>query len=319
MIPVIHLHGICSRPDDIIITNEDYVKVNRPGDYWQQRLPFLLKESCIVMIGYGLGDMNVLTALDWAKNVYTNDNGFDRDSPIIQIVYKEKNSEKESNDDENNIRIIETDDLENFFRELSEYMIRYEKGYIKKTESVKQKMECLHNATEDGIYNFIKKYDEFEKEMFDYLKNLEYEFGYFYNIYFSFIGKVLLRLNELSKEQNNFEVYNTKLCIILDIFINIPLKKLPISLRGLLAYELNKTVDNFYVSGIQLINGKLDSETKSWQYYRDRLPEEVIDELWLFYNSNTNEFANLKPLLESIPSKEPNYICPYKMYPCPLD
>lgn len=320
MIPVIHLHGICSRPDDIIITNEDYVKVNRPGDYWQQRLPFLLKESCIVMIGYGLGDTNVLTALDWAKNVYTNVNGFEYDLPMIQIVYKEDNLKKEPYSAANNITIIETDDLENFFRELYNFIDNYEAEYSEKSGVVKKYIEHIGLEREKYVSKFIDKNDDFRKKMLEFLNNLEYEFGYFYNSFQPFIGSVLLSLNEASKEKNNFEAHNIKLCIILDIFSIVQLKKLPIPLRGLLVYELNKTVDNFDVFGIRIERKSyVATDSCQEQDYRYELPEEVIDELWLFYKSNTNEFSNLKPLLESIPSKEPNYICPYKMYPCPLD
>lgn len=304
MIPVIHIHGICTEPNEIVITHEDYAKYYRPSDYWHQRLPFLFKESCVVMIGYGLGDTNILAALDWARNVYTNANGLD-DPKIIQVVYKEDNPRKDPYIDENEIIILETDNLEKFFCELDMFMGKFEVKYKERSDSVKEYIDKINNEIEKNVQSFIDD-KEFRKNILDFLKNLEYQFGYFYNTFIKFMGLVMLRLNELSREKSNFEAYNTKLCIILDIFINIPLKKLPISLRGLLAYELNKTVDNFDVSGIQHTNGKSNSATKSWQYYyRDKLPAEVIDELWLFYKSNTNEFVNLKPLLESIPSKEP--------------
>ena len=58
----------------------------RPNDYRQARLPFLMKESLVIMIGYALGDLNVITAVDWANNVYTNTSG-EYDFPIVQLLY----------------------------------------------------------------------------------------------------------------------------------------------------------------------------------------------------------------------------------------
>lgn len=63
MIPIYHIHGVCNIPDSIVITNEDYAYMFRPNDYRQARLPFLMKESLVIMIGYALGDLNVITAV----------------------------------------------------------------------------------------------------------------------------------------------------------------------------------------------------------------------------------------------------------------
>src|SRR5271166_1652654 len=43
------------------------------------------KESTTCLLGYGLGDVNVLTALDWSKNVYEKEHG-DYPHEVIQIV-----------------------------------------------------------------------------------------------------------------------------------------------------------------------------------------------------------------------------------------
>jgi len=48
-----------------IIVQEDYVGQFRPTEYRQIKMALMIKESTMLIIGYGLGDVNVLTALDW--------------------------------------------------------------------------------------------------------------------------------------------------------------------------------------------------------------------------------------------------------------
>lgn len=65
-IPVYHLHGHRVSPESIIMTEDDYVRLFRPGEYRQTKLGLLLSESTTVLLGYGLGDINILTAIDCA-------------------------------------------------------------------------------------------------------------------------------------------------------------------------------------------------------------------------------------------------------------
>jgi len=72
LVPVYHLHGTRSNPDSIIITQEDYVTLFRPNHYRQQKLSLTIRESVTLLIGYNLGDFNVLSAVDWSRNVFTD-------------------------------------------------------------------------------------------------------------------------------------------------------------------------------------------------------------------------------------------------------
>ena len=69
--PIYHIHGSISDPESIVITNEDYTHTLRISDYRHARLPFLIKESTVLMIGYSMNDLNVLSAVDYSKNVYS--------------------------------------------------------------------------------------------------------------------------------------------------------------------------------------------------------------------------------------------------------
>jgi hypothetical protein len=67
VIPVFHLHGRRTNPEEIIIAEEDYVALFRPNEYRQIKLALTIKESTTLILGYALGDVNVLTALDWSQ------------------------------------------------------------------------------------------------------------------------------------------------------------------------------------------------------------------------------------------------------------
>ena len=68
-IPVYHLHGIRER-SDISGGDGGLCKIFRPSEYRQTKLAILLKEAVTLVVGYGLGDVNVLTAIDWIHNVF---------------------------------------------------------------------------------------------------------------------------------------------------------------------------------------------------------------------------------------------------------
>ena len=85
-IPIFHLHGVRSNPSDIIITRKDYVTLSRPTEYRQIKLALTVRESTTLILGYGMGDVNVLTALDWSRNVYKSESS-SYPNEVIQIVY----------------------------------------------------------------------------------------------------------------------------------------------------------------------------------------------------------------------------------------
>ena len=71
------------------------------------------------MIGYALGDLNVITAVDWANNVYTNTSG-EYDFPIVQLLYTD-NPKQDPYVEQNGIVIFEVSDISKFFLELYEF------------------------------------------------------------------------------------------------------------------------------------------------------------------------------------------------------
>jgi len=117
LIPVYHIHGIRTNPKSLVVTQEDYIRLFRPNEYRQSKLSLTLKESTTVFIGYGLGDINVLSAVDWAKNVFRGEtNNYPPD--IIQVVVLEGTPRKEVYPDNNGTLIFEVNHLGFFFTQL---------------------------------------------------------------------------------------------------------------------------------------------------------------------------------------------------------
>src|SRR3989344_2025312 len=157
IVPVYHLHGVRTNPEEIIITQEDYVSLYRPNEYRQIKLALTVKESTTLLIGYGLGDVNVLTALDWSNNVFLSEK---RDYPheVIQVLRTE-NPKKSPYRDRNGIQVLEASDLVGFFEEY--ILIRAEEK--KKEEDNNNKLLELSKQLADPKENLVERFIDDEK------------------------------------------------------------------------------------------------------------------------------------------------------------
>lgn len=115
-VPVYHLHGLCTRPEEIIIAQEDYITLFRPSEYRQVKLALTIRESTTLILGYGLGDVNVLTALDWSSNVFKGEQA-SFPHAVIQVLRKD-NPREMPYWDKNGLVIVESSSLTDFFQEL---------------------------------------------------------------------------------------------------------------------------------------------------------------------------------------------------------
>ncbi len=300
LVPVFHLHGVCNEPDDIIITNEDYAYMFRPNDYRQSRLPFLIKESCVLMIGYGLGDFNVITAVDWANNVFTNVNEA-YDFPIIQLLFKREDPKPEPYVTNGNVVILEISSIESFFDELCNFMSGYKAFYSRIDNDIQNNINYLSNTTAN-IKNFIENTDNHRGLLLEFFENLPPEYGYMYNYLFPFVRVAIDALDDSSRYYGHFDDYNKKLIIILDLLKSIPVKKIPASLFGMLASELNKVGEHFNADGKYYL-GESYVATDTWMAQRGSIPRETVEELQRFANANKGEYINLVGLLKRIPDE----------------
>lgn len=289
LIPIYHIHGVRHSPHGIVVTNEDYAKLFRPDDYRQARLPFLIKESLVLMVGYNLGDLNVLTAVDWAKNVYQGNGAA---FPIVQLLYKDDGTiNPDPYENESGIWILEIKDIPSFFEEaLADLDIEKTNRGIRIAELFEKKNYFI-NAQDEEIKQFI---DSKEKrlEILQFMASLNRSDYHLYLEFESFLRKVMSELVRRSLPYNAFSAYNEKLVVIIDIFITISLNKMPVSFFGYIAKELDMLA--YYVGEEK---GKCYQAYSTWKTHIKHIPQNILLELKRYSAGKRSVFTNLDRLL----------------------
>lgn len=268
---IYHIHGVANDPENIVLTNEDYVSLFRPSDYRQTRLPFLIKESTVVMLGYSLSDINVISSVDLANNVYKNINN-NHESNIIQVIRNE-NPKREPYRDDNGVIIIETDELINFFNEL--ISIYNDKDIvIQDTKNkVMEKINFFQNATKKDYDKFID-IEEFRKEIICFIASLNLEYQYIYPSYINFLEEVDDVLYKRSRPDGAFSAYDENLRVILDILKNVNLNKTPYIFIRFIFSKLSSLSPSI---GTNL--GQSYAAAYTWNTEAPSLPQDVLCEL----------------------------------------
>lgn len=267
-VPVFHLHGIRTNPEEIIITQEDYVTLFRPSEYRQMKLALTIRESTTLFLGYGLGDVNVLTALDWSKHVFRSEKQ-DYPNDVVQ-VYKQNNPAEQPYRDRNGILIIETADLPSFFEEFIEGQVEL----AKQKEKEKKVLEVLANKLNSPDAPLIEEFIDNLKFRKQILKILSRFPIHLVAGFVSFLDKCIDETWERSRPRGAFEAYNQNLTIVLDILITFSLDRFPPALLQAAAYALERVA---YYVGDSL--GQSRSAGRTWNQRRGELTAEIIGEL----------------------------------------
>ena len=279
-IPVYHMHGIKTDPESIIITNEDYIKMFRPDEYRQQRLPFLFMESTTLAIGYGVGDANVLTALDWTQNVYKKGNK-SKHGKFIQLVLSPKPKDPY---EANGIIVVETNSVLNSLREINQYVqkeVDDKDQYNKSIEAFKKYYEELD---EKGVDQFID--DDSSKAPF--VQSINNAFDKVSSLGCSFLSRVINRCWQRCAPDGVFQEYAKMLNVLLYCMKNIDFSSMSPALFELIASTLNNL--SYYIN-IRNLNdygcykGKSKLAKKIWD--KENLPPKYIEEL--------RNYANQRP------------------------
>lgn len=268
-VPIFHLHGTRYKPESIIITQEDYITLFRPNEYRQRKLSLLFKESTTVLIGYGLGDINVLTALDWMNNVYQHDGYIDYHNEVIQVLYVQENPSEPYRNDANMI-IIETSNIEDTLNDLTSLIdVLVTENQERQDEIIALNQELL-NATDDYLENFIED-DVFRIKKMKELICLDeiYE-----DTLISFYEKVFKMAQEKTYIDNNFGAYDHKLKIILDYFIEIDMENMSPSIIQLFTESLNQLSKHL---GYEV--GRSWCAFETWNKRKVDLPDDIKEEI----------------------------------------
>ncbi len=118
---------------------------------------------------------------------------------------------------------------------------KYEKVRDKEAKELKKWLRYLDSTQKsNNIDDFIRNKNKVRNKILKFFKALKPEFGYAYNNFFSFLRVAISKLDKSSSKCMAFNAYDDKLCMLLDILVSVPVKKMPPSFFRMLADELNK-------------------------------------------------------------------------------
>lgn len=287
VIPVFHLHGIRTNPEEIIISQEDYVALFRPSEYRQIKLALTIKESTTLLLGYGLGDVNVLTALDWSKNVFKGES-VNYPNDVIQVLRKDNPSETPYRD-KNGIVIIETSNLSEFFG----WFIDVRTKLLAEEQEERNQLEKLAAQLDDPDNQKIEKFIDDQAFRLSLLKILSQFSIHLISSFVTFLNKCIDETWTRTKPYGAFEGYNQNLTLVLDILTAFPANKFPPALFETAAYGLHRV--GYYVGKTP---GKSHAAAITWEKRKSELSVEMVDELKHF--ANQHHYNSLKSLIQTI-------------------
>lgn len=291
IIPIYHIHGTRLDSDSIIITQDDYIPLFRPNEYRQSKLAMTIRESTTLVLGYSLGDMNVLSALDWSKNIYTNENEYPYD--IIQVFWTSLPRENPYRDENGNI-IIEISDLQHFLEELVNYLLDRKEEYDTKVEELNDLIGKLDGDDDELVQKFINK-SEFRIKLLDMLSEFEYNMIYSYIEFFTrCINKVWLE----TSIDGAFYAYNKYLVIILDIISNYEYKKMSPRLFQITAKALDRVLAYVGESISIFYTGDSWEATKTWHRRKKDIPKDMLKQLYNY--SEESSLWNIKKFISKL-------------------
>jgi hypothetical protein len=292
-IPIYHLHGIRTIPNSIVISDGDYIKLFRPNSYRQLKLPLLIKESTTLLIGYNLNDINVLTAVDWSKNVY-QESSKNYPSNIYQLLHITDHSQMKHEPyiNENGIVILEFNNLKTILNEISEVV---KKARIKKQNDDKQyeELEISISEKSDQKISDLVRDENLQIELFKILFELETTRD---SLLFVLYQKLMDEAWKKSSVDNAFYAYDYNLKIHLNIFRHLSEISLSPVLLEMFAYNLNKLS-----SSIGANKGQSYEAYKTWIERKSEIPNGILSEL--FKISESMNFYNLNRLLKPLINK----------------
>lgn len=293
VIPIYHFHGTRLDPDSIIITQDDYIPLFRPNEYRQAKLAMTIRESTTLVLGYNLGDINVLSALDWSKNIYTKE--YEYPYEVIQVLWTSKPKEDAYKDENGNI-VIEVDDLETFLEELSNYLLLKETEYKEKLDKLSKILVLFEGDNSELVEKFITQHN-FRVNLLKLVSEFEYNMMYSYIEFFMrCINKVWLKTDV----NGAFDAYDDYLKILLDIIIYYKYVKIPPRLFEIVAKALNKVFEYIRIEG-DFYPGYSHPATKTWCSMKKNIPQDMVRQLHSYAEQNC--LSNLKKFTKELITK----------------
>lgn len=286
-IPVYHLHGIRTIPNSIVITQQDYISLFRPNEYRQQKLPLIIKESLTVLIGYSMGDFNVLTAVDWSEHVYEETQG-NTPTGIIQFLKVEDDKNKVYIDD-NGITILEFNDLSVILKELTEFIEEEKLTHL----STIEKLKTLNDLFKDSALEEVRKFVDNSRHRRTILNAVKENDKYLIVGFMALFSKCIDLTWNRAQERYAWEAYDQNLTMLLDMIEILNVNEMPPLLLHSITDNLNR-VSSFIGRGL----GDSFVANDTWQLRKGKINYETKRELLNI--CNTNGYSRLKRLLKEI-------------------
>ena len=292
IIPIYHFHGTRLDPETIIITQDDYIPLFRPNEYRQSKLALTIRESTTLILGYGLGDTNVLSAVDWSKNIYTADNEYPYD--IIQVLWVEQPKEEAYRDENGNI-IIETKDVHEFLNEVITSLVKRQRVFDEQINNLKSLTAELKSNNDDMINKFTNN-SKYRLELLEILSQFEY---YMISSYIDFLKICINQTWSKTNNYGNFSAYDTYLCMILDIVINYDYKLMPPELFQVTAHALNSVLAYVNNTSSVLYVGTSFDATRTWHRRKKELSQVMVTQLEIYAKTNNLHYLTrfITPLI----------------------
>lgn len=232
---IYHIHGVRNRPDDLVLTRQDYVEALRPFSYRQVRLATLLRENSVLYLGYAKNDINILSALDTAKEAFSDvkKNGINLH---IQVLYDDSDDmvqvDSESGEGIIQSYSIKTSNIKSFLYKLSGICNDKREQIRKEYNDLIQKLESLRKEGE-----FISKQDEAMRRHSDIIKifedsvkllNSPTKLGRLFAPKFDYaIKKYYRKLNYQAKDCGNWQRYADMWAVLYAYFLMLSPKYAP--------------------------------------------------------------------------------------------
>ncbi len=268
LIPIYHLHGIRTNPDSIIISQEDYISLFRPNQYRQQKLSLSIKESTTLIIGYGLGDVNVLTAVDWTNNVYINQR-INYPHEIIQLLFTEEPKINPYRD-RNGIIIIEFNNLKQILREI----ITAIQEDAEKEKTKLAEFEMLNEHFKNPDPNNVEAFIDDEELRLSIIEQINKYNVHLISNFLELFSKSMEETWRRAEPKGAFGAYDQNLNILLDILENINLTKIPPALLESVVYNLSEL--SYFIGDEK---GKSHAAKKTWDKRKAKIPKETLKEI----------------------------------------
>ena len=287
LIPIFHLHGVRTDPESLIISQEDYIELFRPNEYRQIRLALALKESTTCLIGYSLGDVNVLTALDWSSKVFERE-GHKYPREVIQVL-RTTSPKDEPYRLENGIIVVEVKEIASFSEEYIGAVPAWKKRRSRRKAKVKEVLQIFRKSEPDDITRFLED-GVWRRKILDALSNFEVEF---IREFEGFLNKAVDLNRRKSSRDGAFHEDAKGLAMSLDILSTFEWDKFPPALLAAVVRNMDRLA-RYIGDG----RGYSYAASHMWANRKRDLPNNIVSELRAI--AACHRHVSLENLLEEL-------------------